>query len=123
MGLCFLPGSKFGCLLVEPGLDPVQAFDLNKAEFKPLSDEQVGISEVLQKTYVKVFEEGTIAAAVTGISIGASSVPQYKFQMKVDRPYLFGIQDKKTGTLLFMGTVQEPEGGTLPPAPKPFPRP
>ncbi len=102
-------------------LGMVRAFDLKNAEFKPLSDEQVGISDVLQKTYVKVFEEGTIAAAVTSVSVGAASIPQYKFQMKVDRPYLFGIQDKKTGTLLFMGTVQEPEGGKLPPPPKPRP--
>lgn len=92
-----------------------QAFTSN-AELGALTDDPVSISDVLQKTYVKVFEKGTIAAAVTGIGFGSTSVPNYEYHMKVDRPYAFGIRDKRSGALLFFGTVQEPEGGKLPPS-------
>jgi serine protease inhibitor len=90
-----------------------QAFQ-DGAEFGALTDDSVAISEVLQKTYLKVYEEGTIAAAVTGIGVSATSVPVFQYDMKVDRPYAFGIRDKRTGALLFFGTIQEPEGGRLP---------
>ncbi len=91
-----------------------EAFDFNKADFSSITDENVAVTSVLQKTYVKVFEEGTIAAAVTSISVGASAIPQYDFQMEVNRPYLFGIRCKRTGALLFLGSISEPEGGKLP---------
>lgn len=91
----------------------------DKADFSDLTREEgVSITDVLQKTFVAIDEEGTEAAAVTTIVFGATSVPKLDFDMKVDRPYAFAIRDRATGTLLFIGTVQEPEGGKLPPPPK-----
>jgi serine protease inhibitor len=64
------------------------------------------ITEVLHKTFVKVDEEGTEAAAVTSVGIGLTSVgPPPGFFMTVDRPFLFFIREKSTGAVLFMGTV------------------
>lgn len=64
------------------------------------------ISEVRHKTFVQVDEEGTEAAAVTAVSIGTTSIgPDPGFFMTVDRPFLFFIREKSTGTALFMGTV------------------
>lgn len=62
------------------------------------------ISEVTHKTFVEVNEEGTEAAAVTGI-VGVTSVPSV---FRVDRPFFFAIYDAETETILFMGTVTEP---------------
>jgi len=122
-GTLALPSLEFS---IEAALDDslkslgmAESFDGQHADFSSITDEQVAVSSVLQKTYVKVFEEGTIAAAVTSISVGASAVPQYDFEMKADKPYLFGIRDKRTGALLFLGSVQEPEGGKLPVEKKP----
>lgn len=87
----------------------------DSAELDEITSERVAISQVLQKTFLKVFEEGTIAAAVTGISVGTTSVPPPPvFDLKVDSPYFVAIRDKKDGAVLFMGAIAEPEGGKLP---------
>ena len=68
------------------------------------------ISEVLHKTFVQVDEEGTEAAAVTSVGIALTSVgpAQDEFRMVVDRPFLFFIREKSTGTILFLGVVHKP---------------
>ena len=62
------------------------------------------ISEVKHKTFVEVNEEGTEAAAATGVTILESVPPDFR----VDRPFFFAIYDAETETILFMGTVTEP---------------
>jgi serine protease inhibitor len=68
------------------------------------------ISAAQQKTFVEVNEEGTEAAAVTGMEVQATSVmPRSEpFEMIVDRPFVFLIEDKQTEVILFMGTVFDP---------------
>jgi serpin B len=64
------------------------------------------ISRVLHKTFVEVNEEGTEAAAVTAVEIIATSaVPDI---IAIDHPFLFAIREVKTGTILFIGRVQDP---------------
>ncbi len=63
------------------------------------------ISKVDHKTFVEVNEEGTEAAAVTGIGISVTSLPP---QFIVNRPFFFAIRDNESGTILFMGTVVDP---------------
>jgi len=62
------------------------------------------IDFVKQNTFVAIDEEGTEAAAVTTVGIGATSLPSYPV-MRVDRPYLFVLRERLTGTLLFMGKI------------------
>jgi serine protease inhibitor len=63
------------------------------------------ITEVKHKTYVKVDEEGTEAAAVTSVGIGYTSAPS---EFVVDRPFLFVIHENHSGTILFMGKIVDP---------------
>lgn len=85
------------------------------AQFDGITGTRVSISSVLQKTFLAVDEKGTEAAAVTGISVGTTSVPPKPvFHMVVDRPYAFAIRDHKSGAILFLGSITEPEGGKLP---------
>ena len=63
------------------------------------------ITEVKHKTYVKVDEEGTEAAAVTSVEIGLTSAPS---SFTVDRPFLFVIHENHSGTILFMGKIVDP---------------
>lgn len=76
------------------------------ADFTPMSPagRQLVISQVKQKAYVDVDEEGTEAAAVTVVGITATSAPIAR-QMRVDRPFIFAIRERLTGTVLFIGKV------------------
>jgi serine protease inhibitor len=70
------------------------------------------ISMVLQSTYWKTDEEGSEAAAVTTTTIRAAAVarPESPFQMVVDRPFFCAIEDRRSGALLFVGTIYDPAG-------------
>ncbi len=59
-----------------------------------------------QKTFVKVDEEGTETAAATGTAFAASGTAV----LQADRPFLFAIRERLTGTILFVGTVSDPSG-------------
>jgi serine protease inhibitor len=63
------------------------------------------ITKVLQKTYVDVDEEGTEAAAVTNVGVGVTSLPA---TFTVDRPFVFVIRERFSGTILFVGKVVKP---------------
>jgi serpin B len=87
------------------------AFDMVKADFSGIAP-QLYISAARQKMFVEVKEEGTEAAAVTGIAVMTESTAMplpNPFQMIVDRPFLFLIEDKQTGTILFTGVMFDPE--------------
>ena len=87
------------------------AFNRSQADFSRMVSTDAAltgnlyISKVDHKTFVEVNEEGTEAAAVTGIGISVTSLPP---QFTVNRPFFFAIRDNETGTLLFMGTVVDP---------------
>lgn len=64
------------------------------------------ISRVKHKTYVKVNEEGTEAAAVTSVEMSKGvSTP---VSVRIDRPFLFVIHDKHSKAMLFMGKITDP---------------
>ncbi len=63
------------------------------------------IDEVKHKTFVKVDEEGTEAAAATSVGIGLTSAPP---MFVIDRPFVFVLREKLSGTILFMGKVVDP---------------
>lgn len=86
------------------------AFTAGQAEFANLADQELVISEVKHKTFLEVNETGTEAAAATSIGIALTSIdPNPPFQMQVDRPFFYAIRDNQTGSLLFMGSVVNPE--------------
>lgn len=77
------------------------------ADLTPMTPAGAMIDEVVHKTYIRVDEQGTEAAAVTG-GIGLTSAPSSRFV--VDRPFAFTVSDRETGTVLFLGTVTDPRG-------------
>jgi len=89
------------------------AFDSEKADFSRMcaTPPVVYINEVKHKSYVDVNEEGTEAAAVTAVEMRVASAapPRQRFRMVVDRPFFFVIQDDRTGLLLFLGSITDPQ--------------
>lgn len=65
------------------------------------------ISEVQHAAYVRVDEKGTTAAAATAIGIKMTAVEAPPPQFVVDHPFLFALRDEKTGTLLFLGVIND----------------
>ena len=83
------------------------------ANFTGMADtpEQLFIKDVLHQAVVAVDEDGTEAAGATTVIVDADAgappiVPPV--EMKVDRPFFFGIHDATTGALLFLGEVVDP---------------
>jgi serine protease inhibitor len=65
------------------------------------------VDTVVHETVVEVDETGTVAAAATVVGVTATiAVPQVV--MTMDHPFLYVIQDGKTGELLFVGALMNP---------------
>lgn len=81
------------------------AFSPGAADFSRLTPGGgVWLDLVEQKAFVSVDEEGTTAAAATGGTVVDSAPPT----LRADRPFLFVIRERLTGTILFMGVVNDP---------------
>jgi serine protease inhibitor len=91
------------------GMGMRQAFS-SSANFSGISDTQLFVSSVDHASFVEVNEEGTEAAAATSVGVAiTSAMPTVRpFQMIVDRPFFFAIEDSTTHSILFMGTVNDP---------------
>jgi serpin B len=76
------------------------------ADFSGISDGGLFISQVIHQAYVDVNEEGTEAAAATGV-VMLGSAPMLE-EFVADHPFVFVIRDRGTGLILFMGRVVDP---------------
>ena len=87
----------------------VQEAFRNSADFSKMANKDLMISSVDQSVYFRLDEEGTEAAAVTGIGM-SQALPQNPYgvyEFHVDRPFLFLLTEKSTDSVLFMGQVTE----------------
>ena len=117
-GIIKLPKFKIECsnngfvdILRELGIK--DAFIPGTADFSKMTASRksdVYIDKIIHKTYIDVTEEGTEAAAVTGIFMAGTSAPseEQPFNMIVNRPFLFIIEDTEDGNILFMGAILNP---------------
>jgi serpin B len=79
-----------------------------RAEFGEMTPPPAFISKVIHKTFVEVNEEGAEAAATTAVMV-LGGPPVESFTMIIDRPFFCAIRDNETGTLLFMGSIVDPQ--------------
>lgn len=99
---------RYGVKLNEPlmAMGMTDAFSPTSADFSGISDNPLFISIIKQETYIKIDEEGTEAAAVTGTIKFESSTPTSNlFSFNINRPFAYIIRDKSTGMILFIGRV------------------
>jgi serpin B len=85
------------------------AFSASEADFSGMDGQKdLYISDVVHKAYVNVDENGTEAAAATGVVVGTTSMPAKTYQVTLDHPFIFFIRDIQTGAILFLGRVASP---------------
>jgi serpin B len=105
-----LPKFKIECEI--PLNEPVMNVGTQQIYYgglKNISDNDLAVSNIKQKTFVEVNEEGTEAAAVTVVGDRIMSVePSTPIQFFANRPFLYLIKEKSTGAILFIGRMDEP---------------
>ena len=90
-------------------------FVFGKADFsgingiKPPADEAFFIAAVFHKAFVDVNEEGTEAAAATGVTMETLGMPEPPPVFRADHPFVFMIRDKASGNILFLGRLMNPK--------------
>lgn len=104
----FTDESQIGLKRTLSALGMASAFDANEADFSGMVDSEnadaPAIDDVVHKTHIAVDEEGTEASAATGVTMPVSA-PTREFELTVDRPFLYAIRERTTGTVLFLGRV------------------
>jgi serpin B len=87
------------------------AFDPSSADFSGMDGlHDLFIQFVMQRAIISVDEQGTVATAVTFVGCGGGGYPEPPPPppLIVDRPFLFFLRERATGTILFMGRVVAP---------------
>lgn len=89
-------------MLISLGMET--ALGIN-ADYSAITDGKLCFGGVMQKTYLKVDEEGTEAAAATATGGYTSPGPALETEFIFNRPFAFIIRESSTNSILFMGRV------------------
>ena len=103
--------SKFELSSQLKSMGMTEAFSDN-ADFSAMTgNKDLKIGFVIHQAYVDVNEEGTEAAAATAIGMTVTSMPVNNPipTFMADKPFIFMIKDKSSGTILFIGKVNNPK--------------
>jgi len=86
----------------------------DSADFSGISKAKgLKVSQVVQKCVIRVDEEGSEAAAATGVSMMMRSAPRPPFKFKADRPFIYLLAGRSSGMILFSGRLMDPSGARL----------
>lgn len=85
-------------------------FDADRADFSGISrTHRMYIAQAVHRANITVDENGTEAAAVTGLGMGVTSAPPpVEATVRADHPFAFAIVHTKTRAPLFLGQVTDP---------------
>jgi len=84
-------------------------FNQGAADFSGIDGSRnLYVGFVQQEVFIEVNEEGSEAAAATGMGMMMRSMPLPPEEFTVDHPFIFYIRDKLTGMLLFQGRISDP---------------
>jgi len=88
-----------------------QAFVEGEADLSGMDGtRKLFVSDVVHEGFVEVSEEGTEAAAATGVIVATRAMvrPEEPLEVKADRPFAWAVVERRTGAVLFAGTVTDP---------------
>lgn len=77
------------------------------ADFSRMSPKHLQISTVVHEAFIAVDEEGTEAAAATGVGMKMTMLMDPPVEFTADRPFWFFIRDRQSGLILFVGRLSE----------------
>lgn len=105
----FKTGSKFPLAETLKKLGMTDAFVPGGADLSDIQDPAgvLFVQSVIHEAVIEVDEEGTEAAAATGVTVGVTSLPP-QATLSLNRPFLYFIVDKPTGHILFIGRILDP---------------
>ncbi len=111
-----MPGIDAECTFdvkaILSGMGVTRAFDPAQAQFGKLlkGDKPLWISQILQKTRLKLDEKGTEASAATMVVMDSTSaqIPEKPIELTLDRSFLYILYDENAEMPLFMGKVTNP---------------
>ncbi|MBS7617293.1 serpin family protein [Candidatus Bathyarchaeota archaeon] len=83
-------------------------FSPGKADLSGMSgNRELFVGFVIHQAHIEVNEEGTEAAAATAVGVELTAItPRTVF--RADHPFIFIVQQKNTGNILFLGRVVNP---------------
>jgi len=91
------------------GMGVTSVFDADRADLSRIAEEgPLYVSDAIHKAFINVSEGGTEAGATTIIHAAGSAPPVFR----ADHPFIFVIQDRDAGSILFMGRLSDPSQGT-----------
>jgi len=91
------------------------AFAADAADFSGMiGSKDLFISAVIHKAFVDVNEEGTEAAAASGVIMALPGPPSKPPVFRADHPFVFMIRDNRNGAILFLGRVMKPSKDVAP---------
>jgi serpin B len=103
--------SQFQLADVLKSMGMTRAFTPGEADLTGMSSEQeLYVSAVIHKAFVDVNEEGTEAAAATGVEVKTTAGILGPAVFRADHPFVFLIRDNRTGSILFLGRLVNPQG-------------
>ena len=82
-------------------------FDKGRADFSRIGP-NLYVKDIKQKTYIKVDEQGSTAAAATSVTFGLTAVYPGANEIKINKPFVFAIRQTSTNTVLFLGVIRDP---------------
>ena len=100
---------KLKAILVRLGME--SPFNPTNADFSGMDGARdLFLDEVYHETFISVDEAGTEAAAASAVMVAIKSSPLSRpcIKIRVDRPFMFFIQDEKSGVILFLGQILDP---------------
>ncbi|MBK6939119.1 MAG: serpin family protein [Planctomycetes bacterium] len=90
-------------------LGVTDAFDQGRADFSAMEERrELFIAGIHHQAFIDVDEQGTEAAAATGVTWALKSAPARIPVFRADRPFVFAIRHRATGAILFAGVVEDP---------------
>ena len=101
-------------LLSQMGMADAFSYHPGVANFSGISDkDNLYVSDVIHKAFVEVYEEGSKAAAATAFEMCRGGIcpapaPPKPPVFRADRPFLFLIRERESGTIIFMGRFANP---------------
>ena len=104
--------SNFDLIETMQSLGMTDAFSAELADLSSMMEDgsrSLFISLLLHRANIDVDEIGTEAAAATVVGVGVTSIPPAGLEVTFDRPFIYAIYDRVSGSILFMGRVLNPE--------------